>query len=368
MIGNAISESLRLKAGEFVEVRTKEEILATLDAKGCLEELPFMPEMFKYCGSRQRVFKRAHKTCDSVNWTGGRRMKDAVHLETIRCDGQAHGGCQAQCLIFWKEAWLKRASESSIGQRGSVPASGARGLSDRGCTELAVVEACKKAESPPGDPVYVCQATQLLSATSPLPWWDSRQYLEDYGSRNVDIKWMFIVFAHSAFILLRSIPWVGMRIKRLYNGIQRLRGKPRHPRTWGRIEPGKPTPSIELNLQPGELVRVKSFDAILDTITQDYYNRGMKWDAEMAPYCGGTYPVKTRVKQIIDEATGKMMNFKNPCLILEGVVCQAKYSNCRLFCPRSTYAYWREIWLERASPMKDAAKSDAGERSHTSKS
>ncbi len=25
-----------------------------------------------------------------------------------RCDGTAHGGCQTACLLYWKEAWLKR--------------------------------------------------------------------------------------------------------------------------------------------------------------------------------------------------------------------------------------------------------------------
>jgi hypothetical protein len=29
-------------------------------------------------------------------------------VEMSRCDGQAHGGCQAGCSIYWKEAWLKR--------------------------------------------------------------------------------------------------------------------------------------------------------------------------------------------------------------------------------------------------------------------
>src|SRR5206468_2983049 len=53
---------------------------------------------------------------------------------------------------------------------------------------------------------------------------------------------------------------------------------------------------------------------------------------------------------IVDEKTGKMMHFKNPCIILDGVVCQSRYSECRLFCPRSIYSYWREIWLERISP------------------
>lgn len=41
---------------------------------------------------------------------------------------------------------------------------------------------------------------------------------------------------------------------------------------------------------------------------------------------------------------------KNPCIILEGVVCQGRYSDCRMFCPREIFSYWREIWLERVDP------------------
>ncbi len=35
-----------------------------------------------------------------------RKLKNTVHLET-RCDGEAHDGCQAGCLLYWKEDWLK---------------------------------------------------------------------------------------------------------------------------------------------------------------------------------------------------------------------------------------------------------------------
>src|ERR1700745_1228421 len=98
--------SMKLQAGDGVEVRSKAEILSTLDEKACLEGLPFMPEMFGYCGQRFQVYKRAHKTCDTVFPVRGRRVERAVHLGT-RCNGAAHGGCQAACLIFWKEAWLK---------------------------------------------------------------------------------------------------------------------------------------------------------------------------------------------------------------------------------------------------------------------
>ena len=77
------------RSGDWVEVRTKEEILQTLDGNGRLDELPFMPSMFQFCGRRFRVFKRAHKTCDTVNDYKGRRMNNTVHLDGVRCDGKA---------------------------------------------------------------------------------------------------------------------------------------------------------------------------------------------------------------------------------------------------------------------------------------
>jgi hypothetical protein len=42
-------------------VRSVDEIFATLDARGSLKALPFMPEMLKYSGQRFRVSRRAIK-------------------------------------------------------------------------------------------------------------------------------------------------------------------------------------------------------------------------------------------------------------------------------------------------------------------
>jgi hypothetical protein len=100
-------------------------------------------------------------------------------------------------------------------------------------------------------------------------------------------------------------------------------------------------------LQPGDWVRVKSYEEILATLGTDNRNRGMVWDGELMPYCGGTYRVQSRVTSILDERTGKMLRMQNPCIVLESVMCQARYSECRMFCPRAIYPYWREIWLER---------------------
>ena len=90
---------MMLKAGDLVEIKSKDEILQTLDRNGRLDEMPFMPEMFQYCGMRFKVRKRAHKTCDPIYTNAGRKLDNTVHLN-LRCDGKAHGGCQAGCLLF----------------------------------------------------------------------------------------------------------------------------------------------------------------------------------------------------------------------------------------------------------------------------
>jgi hypothetical protein len=335
-----------LRVADWVEVRSKEEILRTLDSKGQLDGMPFMPEMFAFCGKRFQIYKRAHKTCDTVFPIRGRRLERAVHLET-RCDGQAHGGCQAGCLLFWKEAWLKPVGgavpEDDAGQE-LVTQSG------RGITEADVQAHAHAPDSTSEAPVYVCQATRLPYATKDLAWWDIRQYVEDYASGNVGLRSILSGFVYSTYYNLSQAGiGLGRPMRWLYNALRPLWRGSRFPRSTGTIPEGHPTPEQSLNLQPGELVRVKAHEDILRTLTTGSKNRGMYWDAELVPFCGGTYRVLKRVTRIIDERSGKMLDMKTPCIILDSVFCQARYSGCRMFCPRSIYSYWREIWLERVS-------------------
>jgi hypothetical protein len=343
---------MKLRAGDWVEVRSKEEILRTLDRRGRLEELPFMPQMFKYCGQKFKVYKRAHKTCDTVNQTGGRRLANAVHLE-LRCDGEAYGGCQAACLIFWKEAWLRPMAVNGDHTRSSSEIPGHRaGLSPEsiGCSEEAVRAATRAqdAQDSPAEPRYSCQATQLPEFTSWLPWWEFRQYFEDIQAGNITIGKLLRGSIYAAYYnLMNSGIGVGRPLRWLYERFQSIFGGIPFPRRTGRIPVGAPTPTASLNLQPGELVRVKPYAEILSTLNQGNKNRGLYFDAEAVPFCGGTYRVRTRLTKFIDEKTGQLKTTQNPGIILEGVWCQARYSDCRMFCPRSIYSWWREIWLER---------------------
>lgn len=99
--------SCHLRPGDFVEVLSENDIVATLDENGALEGLPFTLEMHKYCGGKFRVLSRVDKLI--IEATGRmRRLRDAVILEGVTCDGQAHGRCRSTCFLLWKEAWLRK--------------------------------------------------------------------------------------------------------------------------------------------------------------------------------------------------------------------------------------------------------------------
>ena len=97
-----------LLPGAWVEVLPAAEIVRTLDGNQALEGLPFMPEMLHHCGQRYRVALRAERTCINPPEVPFRRLRDAVVLEGLRCDGSLHGGCELGCMFLWKEAWLRR--------------------------------------------------------------------------------------------------------------------------------------------------------------------------------------------------------------------------------------------------------------------
>lgn len=342
-----IPDSIGLKVGDWVEVRSRDEILSTLDGHARLDELPFMPQMLQFCGRRLQVRKRAHKLCDTVHGTGGRKMTNAVFLDDIRCDGAAFGGCEMRCLILWKEAWLKRVD--SVGSSETVSGGHTEPVAGHGC-RLEDVFAGTRVRPPDmedPDPPYVCQATQLPSATTRLSRWEIGQYIEDYRSGNARIGeivggLLFILYEN----LVSSGLGMGAALRWLYDAVQRVRGGSAYPSRMGLLPPGGRTPSVDLGLQVGDLVRVKDHAQILETVDEQLRNRGMSFHPVMVPHCGKTFRVLQRAGVIMDEKTGRLMRLKNQCLVLDGADCLGSYTN-PILCPRSCYPYWREIWLER---------------------
>ena len=336
------SATLDLRVGDIVEVRSHAEILATLDENGELDSLPFMPEMLQYCGKRLTVDKRAHKLCDTLTRSGIRRMENAVHLAGVRCDGSAHGGCEAACLIYWKHAWLRKVDPADGPPTGPSAPEAPRLL------PLLTI-ASRRPPAEDGETTYRCQATELLrAAPQQLPVRDVGQYVEDVRSGNVSALWSARAFLVGIYNRLQDV------------GAKRLppRLRFRGGRHWGNLlGTAVKTPTGTTGLQPGDIVRIKSKEEIEPTLNAELLNRGMGFDAEMGRFCGRTARVARRVDHIIDERTGRMLHMRSPCLVLEGIVCEGAFNAS---CPRSITPYWREIWLEKVASAETPTAQDAG--------
>ena len=295
------AEVLDLEPGELIRVRSASEIFATLDEGGTLDGLPFMPEMLKYCGRILPVTQRADKACAGDGVV--RRMHNTVHLESVRCDGSAHGGCQAACLMFWKEAWLERLGN------GSAPAPGRLTQDEQSYVASALVPATRAGDDA-GAPRYRCQATEIPRASEPLRFRQADQYVRDI--RNWSLPKILRGLVIEVFNL-----WQAFSKRRLPKALLIAGGNP-YPFISGKLNKGK-TPSRKLDLRPGDLVRIKSKQEIVATLDKTNHNRGLSFD-------------------------GEMIDIKSDCIILEGVVCSGDYHR---FCTRAIYAYWREIWLDK---------------------
>jgi hypothetical protein len=331
---------LGLRPGELVRVRSASEIFATLDERGTLDGLPFMPEMLKYCGRTLPVTQRADKTCAGDGVV--RRMHDTVHLESVRCDGSAHDGCQAACLLFWKEAWLERHVNGGA-QNETAP--GPQQLGEHEQSYLAdTLQPATRTTTETGAPRYRCQATDIPGASEPLRFRQADQYVRDAQN------WSLRKIVRGLIIELFNL-WQGFSKRRLPQALRIAGGRP-YPFVAGKLNKGE-TPSAKLDLRPGDLVRIKSREEIIATLDTTNRNRGLSFDGEMSNYCGRSARVRSRVNRLIEESTGEMIDIKSDCVILEGVVCAADYHR---FCTRAIYPYWREIWLEKVdSPQENGA-------------
>lgn len=309
--------AFKLRAGDWVEVKTPAEIAGTLDAQGTLDGLAFMPEMVEYCGCRFRVQRLAEKAC--IEFPGGGykirefRGNDVVLLEELRCSGASHDGCGRACMMFWKKAWLRKVGAAGEGQ--PVRRNSEQELRGRLRTTTA-----------PGR--YFCQSTELAKATQPM------------SRARILAKCVFDVRSGSR----TALEMVGLVLAPLWRKItQKIPRK----RLAGNL---KRTPVGDLNLQPGELVTIRPAEDIAQTLDARGRNRGLICDYGMCQYSGGEYKVRNRLDRMISEATGEMRQVDGT-VILEDLHCLCW--NVLGGCPRRDFMYWREVWLERAAESEE---------------
>jgi hypothetical protein len=109
-------DALDLKPGEWIEVKSIENIIETLDERGLNRGLYFSPDMRLLCGQRRRVKGRLDKII--VDGTGEmRQLRNTVSLDRSTCGCAYMGfgmvGCSRCELVYWREIWLRRADGRS---------------------------------------------------------------------------------------------------------------------------------------------------------------------------------------------------------------------------------------------------------------
>jgi hypothetical protein len=302
-------ESLDLKAGDWVEVRSAEEIHATLDEHRKLGGLTFSPEMMEFCNRRFRVYKRLDKIILEATGELRKLRMPTVTLEGVFCDGEAHGGCDRSCFCLWPEAWLKTVTKGES-------------VSNIVKSELAV----RMKEAEPDFCQYYHPG--LESITQP----DSRRAL-----RLRKIWWKWKRYAWYARVMgLRAF-----QNRHLSSG-----GSSQTP-SYGQGKTADAAGSQRpLNLEPGELVEVRSEKEILGTLDRNDRLGGLRFTREMSKYCGEKFGVYRRVKKIMMEDSGEMRTITSPTVLLEGVICDGSAHGD---CDRACFCYWREEWLKRAA-------------------
>ncbi|NPV63882.1 MAG: hypothetical protein HPY61_14875 [Methanotrichaceae archaeon] len=145
---------------------------------------------------------------------------------------------------------------------------------------------------------------------------------------------------HKTVPFFENHPALYSRAKSTYATVF-LRGKRAYPEVQMNGETREP-----LNLQPGELVEVRSKEEIFSTLNERGRNKGLYFMPEMIKFCGKRYKVFKRVSKIRLESNGELRKLKTPSIFLRDVLCDGEFN---YGCERACFLYWREEWLKRVN-------------------
>jgi hypothetical protein len=119
-VGRTPSVSLGLRPGEQVRVKSRAEILATLDARGQNRGLEFSREMLRFCGQRFTVLARVDRSI-ADNDAVAHNCKDTVILDGAVYNNLARLSVPREEYVFWHECWLERVEEPTASVGNEIP-------------------------------------------------------------------------------------------------------------------------------------------------------------------------------------------------------------------------------------------------------
>jgi hypothetical protein len=104
-------EKLDLQPGEWVRVKSAEEIEKTLNSDYRNRGLYFDREMLRYCGQVVQVHHRVNQIIDEPTGKMITMKTPCVILSNVVCTADFHRSCPRKIYAYWREIWLERVPE-----------------------------------------------------------------------------------------------------------------------------------------------------------------------------------------------------------------------------------------------------------------
>lgn len=104
----AIPSRTFVATGDYVRVRSAQDIRASLDRNDKRDGVMFMPEMYQWAGMRFRVAGQLKQVFEHGKFVTPPRP--IYHLEGLRCSGAVlgrKGPCDLSCSILWHADWVR---------------------------------------------------------------------------------------------------------------------------------------------------------------------------------------------------------------------------------------------------------------------
>jgi len=115
------TQSLGLKPGESVRVKSRAQIAETLDQRGRNRGMHIGYEMMRCCGKQAEVRYRVDRIIDErtgimlelADTVALQNMRPQALVEECLCGGQL-GDCPRGELMYWREIWLERVGHDQV--------------------------------------------------------------------------------------------------------------------------------------------------------------------------------------------------------------------------------------------------------------
>lgn len=290
----------------MVKIRTREDVLQTLDSDFKLDGCQLTDKMCGCCSAVRRVTKVVRNVFDEHESRMYETRAPLYILENMICDGKVQDfehRCDHCCQLLWHEEWLKRAEgEEDPMLTEETSFYGGENLCgpDTSCTislpevcQLRLLDGLKRQNS---------SISNLLQFRIKLLW-STKTKASYLVNRLKSITSSYLDTAETSF---------------LYNN----------------------------SIKQGDTVRVLNREEINKSL--DLHNKYNKCQFinEMYKYCDNDYIVLKEIKYFYDEAKRKMCKCKD-IFLLQDVTCSGERRAFSKPCDRHCYYFWHKKWIRK---------------------